>query len=89
MAYNSDVDEISRILQEVAIDHVGVMESPPPTVTFDAFGESSLDFLLHFYSKDFWDIEYIKSELRKKIWRTLKEKGVEIPFPQRDIWMRK
>jgi small-conductance mechanosensitive channel len=43
---------------------------------------------LHFFSREFLRIEFVKSDLRFKIMEMLREKGVEIPFPQRDLWFR-
>jgi len=88
VAYSSDVDLVIKLLQKAAEGHQGIMESPPPTVMFNNFGDSSLDFILHFYSTQFWDIEYVKSDLRKKIWKAFKENDVTIPFPQRDVWIK-
>jgi len=34
------------------------------------------------------EIERIKSDLRFKIFAALKKAEIEIPFPQRDLWVR-
>ncbi len=88
VAYSSDIELVSKLLLDATKNHPGVMDSPPASIMFKDFGSSSLDFILHFYSKDFWDIEYIKSDLRKKIFKSFKENSVEIPFPQREVWMK-
>ena len=68
------------------MDVRGVLLSPKPFVRFLDFGDSSLDFGLYFFSMNVTKIEDIKSDLRFKIDQLFREKGVEIPFPQRVVW---
>ena len=88
VSYGSDIKLVTNLLLEVANEHLSVLKEPPPIVFFNDFGSSSLDFILYFYSNDFFYIEKVKSELRYKITQKFREKDVEIPFPQRDIWIR-
>ena len=60
----------------------------PAFVRFADFGNSSLDFELYFWAQDFMGIENIKSDIRFEIDRLFREHQVEIPFPQRDVWIR-
>ena len=89
VAYGSDVNLVSRALERAAEEHPDVLERPVPRIMFVDFGESSLDFRLHFYSTESWRIEFIKSDLRFTITRLFRERGIEVPFPQRDVWIRK
>lgn len=88
VSYSSDIDLVTNILLQTANEHTSVLQLPKPTVQFTEFGESSLDFLLYFYTNDFWRIEPIKSDIRYQIFRLFKEHNVEIPFPQRDLWIK-
>ncbi len=88
VAYGSDVDLVSRVLEKAANEHPDVLERPVPRIMFTNFGNSSLDFRLHFYSKEPWRIEFVKSDLRFTIYRMFAASGIEIPFPQQDVWLR-
>ena len=88
VAYGSDTRLVEKILLNVAKSHSLVLESPSPTVQFRDFGNSSLDFLLFFWSKEYIIIEKIKSELRYEIDSQFRLNQVSIPFPQRDLWIR-
>ncbi len=88
VAYGSDVDLVTSILLEAAKLHNKVLSTPKSEVQLVDFGNSSIDFVLHFYSFEYYRIEFVKSELRYKIAHLFKERGVVIPFPQRDIWLR-
>jgi small-conductance mechanosensitive channel len=88
VAYGSDVDKVTRILHEAANEHPKVAQDPKPVVMFADFGESSLDFRLHFWTYDTFWVEIIKSELRYAINKKFIENNVTIPFPQRDVHIK-
>lgn len=89
VSYKEDPAKIKRILLEVAQNCEGVEKSPAPDVLFEAFGDSSLDFVLRVWSTEYSYVPPIlKSKLYFSIFEKFKEHGVEIPFPQRDIHIR-
>ncbi len=88
VSYNSDVDKVTKLLLEAANSNIRILKSPKPNVQFKDFGSSSLDFVLHFFSDEFFEIEFVKSEVRYKILELFRANDIEIPFPQRDMWVR-
>lgn len=88
VAYGTDTSLVKEILEQVAAEHPRILETPMPFVRFLDFGDSSLNFEVLFWSRDFIRIENIKSDLRFAIDAAFRAKGVEIPFPQRDLWIR-
>lgn len=88
VAYSADPNEVRDLLIEQAGEHPEVLKDPAPLVRFRAFGESSLDFELHVWIRDPWGVPSTRSELLFSIWYALKAKGIEIPFPQRDLHVR-
>ncbi|MFC2089219.1 mechanosensitive ion channel family protein [Bacteroidota bacterium] len=87
VAYGTDPDKVLVILNDVASTNQRVIIDPPPKAYFIDFGESSLDFrLLAWVDQDF-RLE-IESELRVSVNLKLKEAGIEIPFPQRDLHVK-
>ncbi len=89
VSYKEDPAKIKRILLEVAQNCEGVEKSPAPDVLFDAFGDSSLKFVLRVWSTEYSYVPPIlKSKLYFSIFEKFKEQGVEIPFPQQDIHIR-
>lgn len=85
VAYGSDVDLVTRALEEIAIAQKAVLKNPKPFVIFEDFGDSALIFVINFYITDSFIDPKIKSELRYKIYEKFKEHNINIPFPQRDI----
>ncbi len=88
VAYGSDTKLVEKLLIEVAKKEERVLDFPSPFVRFVNFGNSSLDFELHFWSQDFIPIEDVKSNLRFAIDTVFREHDVTIPFPQRDLWFK-
>jgi len=88
VAYGSDVDLVTKTLLEAAKDHEKVLKSPPPTVTLEDFGESSLVFHLRIWSSELWFYDILLSELRYSITKGFKENDIRIPFPQRDVHIK-
>ena len=58
-------------------------------VLFKNFGDSSLDFELLFYTADTFYVEFVKSDLRFAIDESFRTKDITIPFPQRDVYLKK
>lgn len=88
VAYGSDTELVKKLLLNVARENAFVLRHPPPFVRFTDFGDSSLDFQIHFWSHELLRIEDVKSDIRFEIDQAFRKNGVTIPFPQRDVWMR-
>jgi small-conductance mechanosensitive channel len=86
--YSSDVNQVIEILNQVVLTQEGIQKEPKPFVRFSDFGESSLDFLVVFWSEEVFRALSIKSELRIKIFYAFKENGIEIPFPQNVVHLK-
>ena len=88
MAYGSDVDQVVALLERVAGEHDTVCKEPNPRVRMRGFGDSSLDFELLCWVNHPADRGSVTHELYMHIYKELNREGIEIPFPQRDIWVR-
>lgn len=87
VGYNSDVDLVTQILIQCAMEQKEVLQHEPnaPFVRFNDFGESALVFYLMFWTSDIFRVEQVKSQLRYRILKSFREHKINIPFPQRDI----
>ena len=85
VAYGSDVQKVTQLLEEIAAQQKGVLKNPKPFVLFEDFGESALQFSIHFFVNDSFTDPRIKSEMRYRIDTKFRENNVTIPFPQRDV----
>lgn len=89
VAYGSDVEKLRASLLDVAKDHPQVLKEPAPTVYFEGFGDSALNFELAVWTAEMSRTpRRFRSELNFAIERKLREVGIEIPFPQRVVHLR-
>lgn len=59
-------------------------------VLFEEFGESSLNFVLQIWTSNYITTPGIlKSILYFEIFKKFRENNIEIPFPQRDLHIKK
>ncbi|MDT0644431.1 mechanosensitive ion channel [Zunongwangia sp. F363] len=87
VAYGSDTQLVRQVLLECAKEQKGVLKTPEPFVLFEDFGDSALQFGLHFYISDSFVDPKVKSELRFNIDKKFRLNNITIPFPQRDVHM--
>ncbi len=92
VAYDSDLDQVSRIVMEVANELHAKMDEvnkdAEPSFKFRAFGESSIDLAVYFRGNKYGDQNPIIHEFIKKIHRRFDEENIEIPYPVRTVIQR-
>ncbi len=89
VSYNCDIKLAEELMLEAAKSCKRVLELPPPTVWLNEYGDSSVNFTIHCWIRDPENgVGNVKSEVLKKLWDLFQERGIEIPFPQRDINLR-
>jgi len=88
VAYGSDIELVHKTLTESIAANKRVIADPPPQVFFVGFGDSSLDFEIRVFIQSMLDLMPVKHELHVRIDQELRDHGIVIPFPQRDLWIR-
>jgi potassium efflux system protein len=88
IAYGSDFNLAHQVMQKTLRALPLVLDEPEPKVYFVGFGDSSLNFNLYVFSRELDDRLPLTHAVHAEILAALRENGIEIPFPQRDLHVR-
>ncbi|HEY9809556.1 MAG TPA: mechanosensitive ion channel domain-containing protein [Halomicronema sp.] len=88
VAYESDPVLVTEILLKSAYMESAVLSDPPPKVIFTGFGDNALHFDLQVWINRIDQKTPLTSSLNFIIEYNLRQQGITIPFPQRDLWLR-
>lgn len=100
ISYESDLEKAIEIMKDVAKETEGVITegyvemagneySMAPQVFLMGFGDNGLDLLLRVWMKDPFRPKRRISGIYTRIFDRFKKKGIEIPYPHRDLVLKK
>ncbi len=88
VAYGTDVDKAVRIAMNVMREDKRVLKEPAPSVAITELADSSVNLQLRAWTKTdyYWDV---KGSITQKIYEAYAKEGIEVPFPQLDVHLKK
>jgi small-conductance mechanosensitive channel len=90
VSYDSDLKLVTKLLYRAVDETPRVLSTPKPRVNIMEFGDSSVNFEVRFWIQDpEGGLANIRSDVYMRIWELFQENGIEIPFPQNDLHLRK
>jgi small-conductance mechanosensitive channel len=89
VAYGTEPEKVKQVLLAVAAANENVLKTPIPSVYFESFGDSSLNFELGVWTREMiHSPRRFRSEINFAIEKAFRENDIEIPFPQRVVHLR-
>ena len=93
VAYGSDPNRVKEILMEIACSTIEktdyLLDDPAPKVFFLEFQDSSLKFTLYVWARKYNLPDEVKDSLNTQIAERFAAEGIEIPFPQMEVRLKK
>ncbi len=91
LSYSSDMTIVKDTLIAIAkkVSQSYAVSGHPPQVIMVEFGDNAVNWEVALWMDDPWSARVARSALHEAIWWALKEKGLEIAFPQLDIHLDK
>ncbi len=88
VAYGSDTRVACDLIRKVCEEHPNIMNEPGPIVTFEGFGDNTLNLVLRAYLETLDNRLGTVHELHEQIYLAFNAANIEIAFPQRDLHIR-
>jgi len=89
IGYGSDIELAEKLLLQAAATVPRVLADPAPSVLLHAFGPSAIELLIAVTIEDPENgVGNVRSDVLKAAWHGLRANGVEIPFPQSDVYLK-
>jgi MscS family membrane protein len=93
VAYGTNPEKVRQILLEIASDAIAnteyLLKEPAPTIFFEEFGDSSLKFIMYVWARKYSFLHEVKDAINTRISARFAAEGIEIPFPQMEVRMKK
>jgi small-conductance mechanosensitive channel len=86
VAYDTDVETVLGLLETAAASVERVSQRNTPTALLQGFGADGLDLMVVFWIDDPENGKgSVTSNVNRAIWKSLKQNGISVPFPQREV----
>jgi small-conductance mechanosensitive channel len=88
VAYGSPIEKVTQLILDVVIKQENVMTFPKPVALVHEFADSSVNFRVLFWTREYETWTILKSSALTAIYNSFAENGITIPFPQRDLYLK-
>jgi len=88
IAYDTDADEAKAIIKQVVEGVQGIKQEPEPQVIIRRFGESGVGLQVRVWISNARRRRAIADEITDKVKVEFDKRGIEIPYPKRDLYIR-
>ncbi|MFI3314384.1 MAG: mechanosensitive ion channel [Rikenellaceae bacterium] len=88
VAYGTESDKVESVIKNILDKHPLVMQDRDKFVAMNALADSSVDFVVRAWtaSENYWDLYF---SVTKEIYERFYKEGIEFPFPQLDVNIKK
>ena len=90
VSYDSDPDEVKKTILEVAMSHPNVIKDgdKAPFVRLVDFLDSNIRYKVYLWVDDAMNQWKVEAEMKEKLLKIFREKGIEISYPQHVVHLK-
>jgi small-conductance mechanosensitive channel len=89
VAYSSDLEKARELMLAAAADTLRVLKDPKPAYLITGLGDNAVNLEVRVWINDPQNgIASVKSDLFRGILQRFREHGIEMPYPQRDLYLK-
>jgi small-conductance mechanosensitive channel len=89
VAYGTDLEQARDLMFEAAAATKRVLTDPEPSFRLLGFGDNAINLELRVWINDPQNgVSSVRSDLLWGIWQRFQKHGIQIPFPQRDVYLK-
>jgi len=89
VAYGTDADKVKAVLKDIADADERILDDPKPVIIISNLGESSVDFAFRVWAKQGGDFWGAYMSLNETVYKRFNDEGIQFPFPQLDVNLKK
>ncbi len=89
IAYDADVKKAKEIICKSSLELIWVLREPAPIVVVRSFGDSAVNLEARVWISDPRQRANTISHVTDRVKEVFQQEGIEIPYPKRDIYIRR
>lgn len=84
-SYNDPPNKVKQVIRQAALATPGVLSDPEPVIQTSAYGDSSINYYVRLYLRDYERVPDIRDAFMTRVWYAAKRHQLTIPFPIRTL----
>jgi len=89
VSYKNSPDFVSNVIKDSLYGIDGITHKSTVNVFLHSFDDFAINYEIRYWTNDASKRNMIESEIRKKLWYAFKRNNIQIPFPIRDVYIKK
>ena len=88
IAYGNNVDKAKEVITQLCANDPRILNEPPLFIVVSELANSSVNITVRAWvnTPDYWNVFF---ELNEQVYNTFEKEGLNIPFPQMDVYLHK
>jgi small-conductance mechanosensitive channel len=89
VSYNADLDHVIEVMENAVSNSPYLLKNPAPVARVESFDDSGITMKVLSWIDDISHKHEFLGWVNLELWRAFKKEGIEIPFPQMDLHIKR